>query len=118
MILSIVGHGVITAETSKHSSCNWRAEFLCPGSAVEKWKRFTTAGKQRTDVGLSKAPAARRSYIGVSKYLGFEGVRNPLEADCDTASARGKRISSELGADSLARKLRVYDQAYRGKLRQ
>jgi len=43
-----------------------------------------------------------RFYIGVSKYLGFEGVRNLLEADYDTPSARDKSyFERELGADYI-----------------
>jgi len=34
--------------------------------------------------------AAMNTCIGVSKYPGFEGVPNLLEADCDTSSAKGK----------------------------
>ena len=41
-------------------------------------------------------------YIGISKYLGFEGVQNLLEADYDTPSARGKSyFERELGADYI-----------------
>jgi len=35
-------------------------------------------------------PDAMKVCIGVLKYLGFEGVKKLLDADCDTPSARGK----------------------------
>ena|SRR5437879_4206085 len=87
-------NGVITAEDIKNIAPLYfeRAELSAVLEVVEKVENdsqpLETTNTDRGD--YLRHPAARKIYIGVSKYLGFEGVRNPLEADCDTASARGK----------------------------
>ena len=53
-------------------------------------------------------------YVGVSKYLGFEGVQNLLEVAYDTPSARHKSyFERELGADYIRPEdYEVYDRKH------
>jgi hypothetical protein len=57
-------------------------------------------------------------YIGISKYLGFDGLLNLLEADYDTPLATGKSyFERELGADYIGPgDYEIYDRKdYPGK---
>jgi hypothetical protein len=93
-------NGVYTAEDIKIIAPLYfeGAELSAVLEVVEKVEndshtRKTMSTDLSTDLSTDPGdyhPAPIKTNIGASKHSGFEGVQDGSEADCDTASARGK----------------------------
>ena len=84
-------NGVYTADDIKIIAALYfeGAELSAVLEVIEKVENDPHALEtMNTDPG--ECHPAAMIYIGNTKSLGIEGVHKPLEADCDTASARGK----------------------------
>ena len=87
-------NGALTAEDIKNIAPLYfeKAELIAVLEVIEKVENDSytpeTTNTKRGD--YLRHPAAMKVCIGVSKHLGFEGVRKLLDADCDTPSATGK----------------------------
>jgi len=87
-------NGVFTAEDIKNIAPLYfeKAELTAVLEVIEKVENdFYTPETTNTNRGdCLRHPVAIKVCIGVSKYLGFEGGKMLLDADCDTPSAKGK----------------------------
>lgn len=85
-------NGVYTAEDIKSIAPLYfeGAELSAVLEVVEKVENDSHAPKTMSTDPEDDRPTAMKVDIGASKRLGFKGVQDLSEADCDTAPARGR----------------------------